>query len=251
MRQLARVLRMRSPRSACSLLLRLLIPRPPPRRRSIGSRSGARSSFPIATPRRRSRTRTAKAASSGYSVDLCHARRGCDPEAARDSRAQDRVGVGRGGDAPRRGRHRQGRRRLRDDDDQPVAHGEGRFQRADLVDGGGVLVRATKKPIGMADLKGKRIAVIARHDHRAGARPRVELARRAGDARAGHEQPPRAWRCSIAAEVDGYAGDRDRAREPQAARAESRRARVRHRRLFLRAVRDRRAAATIPISSSR
>ena len=40
------------------------------------------------------------------------ARRRCDPEGARDARAQDRVGVGRGRDAPRGRRDRQGRRRI-------------------------------------------------------------------------------------------------------------------------------------------
>ncbi len=183
-----------------------------------------------------------------------HARGRRDPEGARDDRAQDRMGAGRGrrtASTPSpaaRSTPTAGRRRSRSG-----ADAEGRFQPADLRRRRQrARARAKSKLAQLADLKGKRDRRDRRHDDRAGARPRRSNSLGArGGARAGQELRPRAWRCSTKAQVDGYAGDRIVLANLKLRAPKPGRLRVRRRRFFVRALRPRRARATIPISSSR
>ena len=166
-----------------------------------------------------------------------------DPERARADRAQDRMGAGRGGEPPRRGR-----RAARSTPSAARRRSRSRGWRRSISacrsssTAAACSCARSRSSRGSPDLKGKRIAVIA------GTTTEQALVRGAQRRRARRatlvpvKTAPRAWRCSTTRKVDGYAGDRVvladlklRAPKPDAFD-------VRRRRFFVRAVRARRAA---------
>ena len=170
-----------------------------------------------------------------------HARRRRDPEGARRCRAQDRVAAGRGLEPPRlrdraaRSTPSAARRRSRCRGCRTVD-----FSLPIYVDGGSVLVRAKSKLARLADLKGKRIAVIA------GTTTEEELAAALNALGATAVLVPVKNGAEGMALLDQGQGRRlrgrpRRARVPQAARAGPEGLRVRRRRLLVRAVRPARA----------
>ena len=94
----------------------------------------------------------------------------------------------------------------------------------------------------LADLKGKRVAVIAGHDDRAGARAHALGAASAPATLVPVETAPRASALLARGKVDGYAGDRIVLATLQPRAPKPRDARLPRRRLLVRALRARRAA---------
>ena len=128
-----------------------------------------------------------------------HARGRLHSERARIDRTQDRMGARRGVEPSRLRDQRQGRRRLRNDDDHARADAEGRFQPADLR---GRRHHARARQVEArppAGAQGQARRRDRRHDHRGGARPRPRRARERARCSFPSRMPPREWLCSTRA----------------------------------------------------
>ncbi len=211
----------------------------------------ARSPSAIATAPRRSRSRSATAASAATASSSARG----SPRRSRSSLRSPELKVEwlpvDAVDAPRRGRERQGRRRLRHHDDHAVAHARSSISACRSSSTAAACSCATESKLARhGRSQGQEDRRDRGHDDGAGvdARARPRSMRRPCSCRS--RTAPRAWRCSRKARSTATQATGSCSRRCGSARR-SRRASRSRQRFLVRALRARRCAATTPTSGSR